>query len=194
MEAETTDRIIDATHRALCRHGYADLTMQCIADESDLTTAAIHYHFDTKEELLDAFLEHITDQFEQRLLSDATDPRDRLTAFLTAVYRPATEQADAFPIALMELKAQAPFEASYRQRLDALDTKMRTVVADAVRDGIDAGYFDPADPDTVARFVVTAINGSHVRQVALGEDPAKTRQMIETYLEMQLGWTPEVNA
>ncbi|MFC6962851.1 TetR/AcrR family transcriptional regulator [Halocatena marina] len=194
MNTETADEIIAATYRALCEHGYADLTMQCIADESSMTTAAIHYHFDTKKELLNAFLQHIIDQFEQQLPHDASDPRERLASFLTTIFTPASTREDDFPIALMELKAQAPYQEIYRERLHDMDEKMQAIVTSAVRDGIDAGYFDDADPEMVARFVVTSINGGHVREVALAEDPNETRQMIETYLELQLGWTPEVVA
>src|SRR6056297_1953183 len=86
METETTDAIIRATGRSLCEHGYADLTMQRIAEESDVTTAAIHYHFDTKEELLNAFLDDLLDRFETRLACEARDPRDRLNDFLNAVF------------------------------------------------------------------------------------------------------------
>ena len=35
MAEETRERIMDATYRALCTHGYAALTMQDIADESE---------------------------------------------------------------------------------------------------------------------------------------------------------------
>ncbi|MFQ3319213.1 MAG: AcrR family transcriptional regulator [Natronomonas sp.] len=33
MVEETRERIMEATYRALCAHGYASLTMQDIADE-----------------------------------------------------------------------------------------------------------------------------------------------------------------
>ncbi|MEF8974259.1 MAG: helix-turn-helix domain-containing protein, partial [Haloarcula sp.] len=46
-DGDTADDIMDATYRALCTHGYADLTMQDIADESDKSKAALHYHYDS---------------------------------------------------------------------------------------------------------------------------------------------------
>lgn len=192
METETNDEIIEATYRALCKHGYADLTIQRIADEASMTTAAVHYHFDTKKELLNTFLRHVIERFEQRLPSDAMEPRERLALFLDAVFEPVNSRDDDFPVALMELKAQAPFQEVYRQRLTELDGKMWTVVVSTVRDGIAAGHFEDVDPETVARFVVTSINGAHARRVALGEDPQETRWMIEMYLERQLGWQAEV--
>jgi AcrR family transcriptional regulator len=194
MNTETSTEIMRATGRALCEHGYSDLTMQRIADESSMTTAAIHYHFDTKTELLNAFLDDLIERFEQQLACDASDPREHLVAFLDAIFTPTETSADDFPIALMELKAQAPYHEAYRERFIELDETMCDVLATAVRDGIDVGHFDEADPEEVARFVSTAINGGHARTVALGEESEETRQVVEGYLELQLGWTPGVIA
>ena len=191
MDAETSEQMMEATYRALCEHGYADLTMQRIADESSVSKATFHYHFDTKEELLNAFLDHLLAQFEERLACEASDPRERLDAFLEAVFAPAE---DSSPIALMELKAQSPYHDTYRERFVEMDDRLREVVASAVRDGIESGQFDDADPKEVAQFVVTAINGAHVREVALGEAPSETRRLVEEYLERELGRTPEVAA
>ena len=189
METETTDTIIRATGRSLCEYGYADLTMQRIAEASSITTAAIHYHFDTKEELLNAFLDDLVDRFERKLACESDDPRDQLATVLDAVFTPSNADSE-FPVALMELKAQAPYHDSYRERFRELDDTLRAVVEEAVDAGIEAGYFAAVNAGEVARFVSTVINGGHLRQVALGEDPEKTRQVIESYLDAQLGWSP----
>jgi AcrR family transcriptional regulator len=209
MDSDTKREIIEATGRALCAHGYADLTMQRIARESSLTTAAIHYHFDTKDDLLNAVLDDLLDRFEARLACEAVDPRERLATFLDAVFTPSSATEDGgddrdtaettdtdtagendFPVALMELKGQAPYHDTFRERFRALDDVMRAVVREAVADGVEAGHFADADPEVVARLVVTAINGAHVRTVALGEDPTATRAVVETVLDRRLGWSP----
>ncbi|HET7323460.1 MAG TPA: helix-turn-helix domain-containing protein, partial [Halococcus sp.] len=64
---DTTDELMHATYRALCKHGYANLTMQDIADESTKSKAALHYHYDTKQDLLLAFLSFLYERFEERL-------------------------------------------------------------------------------------------------------------------------------
>lgn len=179
---------MSATYRALCTYGYADLTMQRIADECDRSKAALHYHYDTKEELLRTFLDYLLDDFESRLACESADPGDRLDAFLDAVFAPAAaDDRGDFTVALLEIKAQAPYSESYRDRLCALDERMRETVAAAVRDGIEAGEFDDVDPDAVARFTVTAINGAHVREVTFDESPTEARRLIEAYLDGTLG-------
>lgn len=191
MDRETGGEILSATERALCEHGYANLTMQRIADEAGMTTAAIHYHFDTKQELLNAFLADLIERFEGHLDCEAAEPSARLDAFLDAIFVPTREGSGDFSIALMELKSQAPFQEPYRKRLLELDERMRETIANAVADGVESGEFEPAAPAQVAHFVVTMVNGSHVREVALGEDPTAVRALIESYLDQQLGWTPE---
>lgn len=191
MESETTETIIRATGRSLCEYGYADLTMQRIAEESSVSTAGIHYHFDTKEDLLNAFLDDLIDRFEAQLACEVRDPRERLDSFLEAVYTPSGTGDDDFPVVLMELKAQAPYHDRVRDRFLELDDVMRSVVASIVRDGVDAGHFEEADPEEIARIVTTLANGGHVRAVALGENPAETRAIVERVLESRLGWTPD---
>jgi len=193
MESDTCDEILAATGRALCEHGYADLTMQAVAAESDLSTAAIHYHYDTKDGLLEAFLDHLLDSFRARLATDATDPSARMLGFLDAVFE-QLDLADGFAISLMELKSRAPFQATYRERFREIDASMRDEVAAIVADGVDAGQFDAADPEMVARHVAALVDAAHVRTVALDEDPATTRHLVESLLATRLDWRPGVVA
>ncbi|AWB27562.1 TetR/AcrR family transcriptional regulator [Halococcoides cellulosivorans] len=184
------DEIMKATCRALCEHGLADLTVEDIADEAAVSSAAIHYHYDTKAALLAAFLDDRIDRFEARLPDADAPPERRLEGVLDAVFDPAGGPDGGFGTALVELKARAPYEPDYRRRFRALDDRLHEAVAGAVREGVDAGEFAAADPDTVARSVVTAIDGALVRAVALDEDPATTRATIEVDLADRLDWTP----
>jgi len=193
MESDTCDEILAATGRALCEHGYAELTMQAVAAESELSTAAIHYHYDTKDGLLEAFLDRLLDSFRERLATDATDPSARMRGFLDAVFE-QLDLADGFAISLMELKSRAPFQATYRERFREIDAFVRDEVAAIVADGVDAGQFDAADPATVARHVAALVDAAHVRTVALDEDPAATRDLVESLLATRLDWHPEVVA
>ncbi|MDZ7746336.1 MAG: TetR/AcrR family transcriptional regulator [Halobacteriales archaeon] len=196
MDTEMESAVMAATSRALCEHGYADLTMQRIADEWDKSKAALHYHYDTKEELLESFLDWTISRFESRLACEAADPRERLDTFVEALFGPAESSDGSFAIALLAMKVQAPHSTTYRDRLVEMDERMRETLAETLRDGIEAGYFRDVNPEDTARFAATAINGSHVRQVALDERPTEARQLFEQYLDETLGREPttEVSA
>jgi len=187
MSDDSAEEIMEATYRALCEHGYAELTMQRIADESERSKAALHYHYDTKEALLRSFLDYLLERFEQRpAAAEDAAPRERLDTFLEAIFESNTSEGTGFATALLEIKAQAPYNEAYRERLLEWDRAMRGTVADAVREGIETGEFREVDPERVARFVATTINGAHVRQVALEEDLGETRELLEAYLDRTL--------
>jgi len=83
MTDETIDDIMEATYRALCTHGYADLTMQDIAAESTKSKGTLHYHFEGKQDLLESFLAFLLNRFEERTETiPGETPAERLHEFL----------------------------------------------------------------------------------------------------------------
>ncbi|WP_101294239.1 TetR/AcrR family transcriptional regulator [Halegenticoccus soli] len=200
MSEDTTEEIMGATYCALCKHGYAALTMQNIADESGLSKAALHYHYDSKRDLLLAFLDYLLDRFRERIdAADADDPAERLAAFVDVVFTPRREDTHReFKTAVLEIKAQAPYDDGFRERLAEFDRLMHDRVRSIVADGIERGVFrGDADPDDVASFVITVMNGANARYVAVGAPVGDARRTLMAYLETQLfadGRDPEVAA
>ncbi|QLD85790.1 TetR family transcriptional regulator [Natronomonas halophila] len=174
MVEETRERIMEATYRALCEHGYASLTMQDIADECDCSKSLLHYHFDTKEDLLVALLAYLLERFEERVATDG-DPRDRLIdlvdAFLFGDER-SREEHRAFHTALLELRAQAPHNDAFRDQLAENDAQIHATVAAVIDRGIDDGRFRNVDAARVSAHLLAAIQGARIRWVTLGHDTA----------------------
>ena len=189
MESDTTEDIMGAVYDALCTHGYADLTMQDIADESSLSKGALHYHYDTKRDLLLAFLDHLYERFTERLATAeeeaSDDPAERLLAVIeSAIQPPAYDGLREFRTAVLEIKAQAPYEPAYRETLAAFDDYVEDRVEAIVAEGVDAGRFEEdVEPAEVASFVVTLINGAHTRSVATDHPVAASRRALTEYVE-----------
>jgi AcrR family transcriptional regulator len=183
------DEILDATWRALCTHGYAELTMQDIADETDKSKAALHYHYDSKRDLLVAFLDHVSDRFLTRVreaeAAAGEDPTARLSAVVDAALSPPnTDDIEDMQTALLELKAQAPHVDPFRERIERADREFRALLADIVADGVADGSFRAAvDPEETAHFVVAMFGGAQLRQVSVGEDRQRIRTHIQRHLE-----------
>jgi len=190
MNDETAETIMGATYRALCDHGYADLTMQDIADETDKSKAALHYHYDSKRDLLYAFLDYLYDEFTDRVRDPAGEtPAARLEAFVDDVLTPPEQDPDdrvAFRTALLELKAQAPYDEGIRERLERFDEFLHAQVRECVAAGIADGSFRAVDPDDTARFIVTTLDGAQSKQVSVGQDIDCTRRMLHAYVETHL--------
>jgi AcrR family transcriptional regulator len=51
---DTKDKILDAAERLIGEHGYAATSLRHIIAEAGVNLAAVHYHFGSKEDLLDA--------------------------------------------------------------------------------------------------------------------------------------------
>jgi AcrR family transcriptional regulator len=184
---DSPTEILHATHCALREHGYARMTMQDIADEVDLSTAAIHYHYDCKHDLLVAFLDHLYDRFEAQISDlDGDTPADRLHDLIDRLLTERSE-TPAFRTALLEIKAQAPYDDAFRDRLRRFDDAFAATVRELVTEGIETGAFrDDLDPETVASFLTTFMNGAQTRHVGVGHPPADAAAAAHRYVETAL--------
>jgi len=183
-----TDDIMCATYRALCRHGYADLTMQDIADEWAKSKAALHYHYDTKRGLLLAFLDHLFESYTERVADPVEGtPHERLRTLLAAALDPPRADATReLRTALFEVKAQAPHDDAFRERLERFDRYLQAEIRGVVGAGVESGAFRAdADPDEIATLLVTLVNGAHSRRIVLGNDagvPEAIRSFVDDHL------------
>ncbi|SMO64466.1 TetR/AcrR family transcriptional regulator [Halorubrum cibi] len=164
------DEIMNGVYRALCKHGYAGLTMQDIADECSKSKSLLHYHYDTKEDLLVAFLSRVISDFERRVTRGAdAPPVERLVAFVGwFVFEPAETERESFHIGLLEMRSQGPFNDRIREQLLRSDRLLRETAADVLSAGIDAGVFREVDVDETAALLVATLDGARTRQITLG--------------------------
>jgi AcrR family transcriptional regulator len=177
-----------ATDAALRTHGYADLTMSDIAAEYEKSTAAIHYHYATKEDLFVAYLEYLLDQFRSEIQSiQATEPPARLQGILENLLSP-TEEHHALLIAILEMWSQGPYNDRFGTQFQDHDQYAKSVLRTTIQDGIDEGAFRQVDAASVAHSLMTIVDGARVR-AALYDDVEELRRARETawsYLEAVL--------
>lgn len=194
-QPSAADEIMDGVYRALRAHGYADVTMQDIADECSKSKSLLHYHYDTKEDLLVAFLDHVITDSEARIDAHADDPpAERLVQFVGwFVFEPDAVDREAFHIALLELRTQGPFNERIRDQLVRSDRLLRGTVADILESGIEADVFRDVDVAETAALLVATLDGARTRQITLSGDsveddaenvePAYTRTVAEATLQ-----------
>lgn len=183
-----SEEIMDGVYRALCANGYAELTTQEIADECAKSKSLLHYHYDTKQDLLVAFLDGILSDYEDRLACRADRaPAERLVEFVARfVFTPGEDDRESFHLALLEMRSQGPFNERIQAQLDRSDELLRDSVADILQAGIDEGAFEPVDVDRTAALLVATLDGARTRQITLGDgQPAAsyTRVVAEEALE-----------
>jgi AcrR family transcriptional regulator len=88
---DTKQRIIDAACVLVVRDGYANLTLDAVAKEANVSKGGLLYHFPSKRALLEGMVEHRCQQFEEdvhRHLKDETGPGRWLRAIIRASCEP----------------------------------------------------------------------------------------------------------
>ncbi|ELY41516.1 TetR family transcriptional regulator [Natronorubrum tibetense GA33] len=160
-----------ATYEALCEEGYSDLTAQSIADRTDRSKSALFYHYDSREALVADFIEYLIEGFDARVEQTREQPPlERLAAFVDWFLADPDDDDLAFHTAFLELRAQAPYNDVYREKLRESDDILRTAVEDILRDGIDTGDFRAHDPESVSALLLASFDGARIRQFTLGRD------------------------
>lgn len=189
-EEDSRERIMEATYRALAERGYADLTMSDIATESGTSTGLLHYHYDTKEELLVAFLDDAVDRLEADLEDmAAAGPVEGLYRVLSLfVLGDDDPEREAFHGSLLELRAQAPHNARYRARFQRADRAIRTTIVQILESGVESGVFENGDHILLAQLLLAAMDGGRSRGLATGTSvyARRVREAIFEYVLSEL--------
>jgi len=189
MDERPTRDILDATYLALCEHGFADLTVQDIAAHTETSKATIHYHYDSKRDLFVAFLADLYDRYTDRMDGVTGEtPREELLALVAASLEEGEDVPGVdFRTAMLEIKAQSPYDEAFRERLREFDDYLFERVRSVVAAGIEAGEFDEdVDPHRVAEFLTTTIAGAHTRRVAADRSLDRLRETLAEYVERNL--------
>lgn len=189
MSEDPTNDILESTYRALCEHGYAALTLQDIAAESETSKATIHYHYGTKDELFSAFLSYLYERYTSRIdAASDDDPREHLSLLLEASLLNHADVPDQrFQTAILEVKAQAPYDDAIQQHLAEFDAYLFERLRTIVEAGVEAGEFDETvEPSAVADFLTTTVKGAHTRQVTVDHAPEQLYDTMIDYIETHL--------
>ncbi|MFW5917997.1 MAG: TetR/AcrR family transcriptional regulator [Haloferacaceae archaeon] len=187
---DTREQLMRATYRVLAERGFANLTTQRVADEADCSQSLVHYHYDTKEDLVVTFLEWVLEQETEWLegLADGSAER-RLRRFLDAQLSiPVDEEHARFNVAFVELATAAARNERYRAVLTAFSERQQATLVEIIRDGIEAGEFSEVPAESTARFLRYALQGAVQADLTLDDPEAKsqTEAAVDAYVEGML--------
>lgn len=187
MDETPPTEILDATHQSLCTYGYANLTLEKIAAETETSKSLIYYHYETKQELFSAFLDYLFDQYTSLLSSvDAQTPPQELEALFEAVLTPR-DGTPTLQQALIELTIQAQHDDSLQSQLVDFEAALVDRLQEIIEAGVESSVFDPEmEPDVTAEFLATAIMGAHTRQTASDCSVDQLHGTLTDYIESHL--------
>jgi AcrR family transcriptional regulator len=186
------EQILAGACRAIQQRGFANTRIADIASEAGMSTGAIHYYFEVKDEVLIAALKwasaQLFDRLEQ-LADEAASERARLVLLLEhAVPLPGPRRGEY--VLWIELWVRALQEPDLLPECEALSRRWRGYFFEAVRRGTEAGEFAPvADPDEVAERLLAQVDGLGF-ELLLGyswTSPERMRERLYCFAAEQLG-------
>lgn len=180
---ETRTKILETAINILIESGYDTLTTEAIADRLEISHSGVHYHFETKDDLLIAVVEeYLTDQLEAKVSFDGP-PEKRLLELLEFRIRGAKriQQLEIPPPSIQLLAATSGSDDALRQALDTLFEAYVTELTATIKDGIESGVFNTEAPERTAWTLAGLIEGAEVRASHDGS-PAPFVWGIEAYV------------
>lgn len=178
--------IMDATYRALSKHGYDSLTIQDIADEFENSRTLLYYHYDGRDELLVDFLEYVLYEFLKGLPGEKKSARAELETLVETLL-PATLDEDVYRIqlAMFELRVSSPHDQGAREQYLRVDSELRDLLEDIFTRGLEAGEFTEIDPAVEAELFLSLLIGTRTRRLTVF-DPDESIHELRDALNTQI--------
>jgi AcrR family transcriptional regulator len=157
--------LVQAAYQLIAEQGLENLRTRDIAAKVRINISTLHYYFDTKEDLVAAVVDHMTELFRTiraPLTPGASALEELRHHFTTQVYRRRVEPA--LEVVVQEMMLRARRDEKVRARLELMllgwNGYVESVIARGVRDGDFSRHIDPK----IAAAVVTSYSmGSNLQ-------------------------------
>ena len=189
---QTRQVILAAACEVIAEIGFEKVRMRMVAERAGVSTALLHYHFSTRENL---FLEALRFSYGiagmSGYLAEAPQqaPHSWRLARVVDACLPIDDELRRDFLLWQELHLRAVRDPDSLRVAQDLYADLKDWVAGVVRDGVAAGEFAPCDAGRVADLVISLTNGYGIRvliggpAMSLGE----ARDQVWTVLATQLG-------
>lgn len=196
----SVQRIIDATIELIAEEGLAGLTMQRIAQQVNGSTALVVFHFGSKENLLRAVLQYLSDQYEQLWAKQVRAPGLSAVQRLTGAVefgqnfgRQHPKWVSVFVVFASDRKSMQLYHEIGLPGDLAYNMESRDLIAEIAREG---GY-DGVDAETLAEGLNYLVQGAwfwdHVNPKAADTDVLRKtmRGLLHQAFPRHFDLTPE---
>jgi AcrR family transcriptional regulator len=184
-------QILEATHRVTLARGLHDLRVGDVADELHVSSGLIHYHFATKDELIEEMLGAMAEREiagVRRSIDRLARPEERL-ARMIELYLPSSRRDPAW-LLWIDVWGEALRDANLRRISEELDNAWVELVAEVIADGVASGAFRCDDPVSSAWRLCALLDGLGL-QVVLHHGTMTRAQMhkhVHQAAALELGY------
>ena len=175
IAAQTREAILNAACEVIAETGFENIRMRMVAERAGVSTAALHYHFDTRENLFAAALHYSfgstgADVYEARGADDTATAR---LARIIDASLPGTPSLRREWALWQELWCRAGRDKESRTLAVDLYKAHTSWIEETLEDGIARGEFESCDTAAHAQLVNALCDGFGVQLMI--KSPAVTQ-------------------
>ncbi|WP_342129245.1 TetR/AcrR family transcriptional regulator [Hydrogenophaga sp. OTU3427] len=178
-------QLLEIACRLFARQGYKGTSLRDIAEEAQITKAALYYHFPNKEALYQQIVLESTKALVEAVreaVAQAQTPVEKVRAFMLTSAEVFERTRDAWVAgsnAFWDEGGSGPRSVAVSQR-DEYEKLLRSCIAEGIR----SGDFRPVEPAIAGRLLLSTIN--QLSRWHSPKGPLSPRQVIEQYLDVVL--------
>ena len=186
------ERILAAAAGQIAREGIDGVRIARIAMEAGVSTALVHYHFETRDALLAEALDYSYAHAGDARISSGDLPAashaERLRSMIEQCL-PTTPSLEQDWVLWVELWLRAVRHPELRPVAEELYARLHAWFRDEIAAGVDDDEFAPCDPDDVTDRLLALLDGYGVRTlIGDGAVPLeRAREAVSTALARDLG-------
>ena len=159
--------ILDAAVRVIAERGFAATRIQDVAAFLGVSTGLVHYHFESKDELLNAAFRHAAEADIRRLeksLAESVDAVEQLDRLIRE-YLPGGRGEKGW-VLWIDAWGEALRDPGLRRISAELDEAWFAALEGVIVDGVTAGKFHCAEPHAAAWRLAALMDGLSLQIVA----------------------------
>ena len=191
---DTQQRIIESARELIYSRSYTDVGVAEICEHAGVKKGSFYHFFPSKQNLTLAVLDTLYLEFKNDLLDQAFSaqlmPLQRLDKMAELIYRfqqdifTDTGQMYGCPFGNLGVELSTQDEA-IRHKIDAIFTKMKSCIRQALVDAVEKGDVDAIDVDATADAILAYIEGSML-VAKTRNDPEVLRRLLPAMRDIRL--------
>lgn len=174
--------LLDAAEHLFATRGYRSTSMEAIARHAGLSRGSVYRQFATRDALVSALIERVTQRHTERILARLPDGVDLLTIIVESMVMVATELIHDPLLATISDQTDDRTVAFMLANNATLLQMVESTIAAMMSDGAGGRLRPGLDPRDVAQYLI-ATNISMLLGLIPGVDePGAARRYIEVFI------------
>lgn len=173
--------VIDAAVQTLAKKGFAQTSVQDIADAAKLSKGAVHYHFESKDELIQCVLGQCCDYLSGRAKAAweaPGTPAERVRRALEEMWKARRERGPELRV-ISDLMAQGIHDESLRKPLALMFLRNREEILEAGLRGLLAlGLKPKVSAEVIPRLLLATLDGLALHAAFDAPTPAEELETL----------------